>query len=65
MIIEVNDFWDRTGQYFIQHGWRKEIRDCYLSWREYWGDQVNRYATGSWRLPKTNKKLIRKFNQNQ
>ena len=65
VIIEVNDFWDRTGQYFIQHGWRNEIRDCYLAWREYWGDQVNRYATGSWRLPFTNKKLIRKFSQNQ
>ena len=32
VVIEVNDFWDRTGQYFIGHGWRNEIRDCYMSW---------------------------------
>jgi hypothetical protein len=38
VVIEVNDFWDRTGQYFIQKGWRKEIRDCYLAWRKYWGE---------------------------
>ena len=36
VVIEVNDFWDRTGQYFIRKGWRKEIRDCYLAWRKYW-----------------------------
>lgn len=32
--IEVNDFWDRTGQYFIRRGWRNEIRDCYLAWKK-------------------------------
>ena len=36
VVIEVNDFWDRTGQYFIRRGWRNEIRDCYLAWRSYW-----------------------------
>ena len=34
VVIEVNDFWDRTGQFFIRHGWRKEIRECYLTWKE-------------------------------
>ena len=34
VVIEVNDFWDRTGQYFIRQGWRKEIRDCYLAWKK-------------------------------
>ena len=34
IVIEVNDFWDRTGQYFIRRGWRKEIRDCYLAWKK-------------------------------
>ena len=34
MVIEINDFWDRTGQYFIRRGWRNEIRDCYLAWKE-------------------------------
>lgn len=36
VVVEVNDFWDRTGQYFIRRGWRKEIRECYLAWREFW-----------------------------
>ncbi len=34
VVIEINDFWDRTGQYFIRQGWRKEIRDCYLAWKK-------------------------------
>lgn len=34
VVIEINDFWDRTGQYFIRRGWRKEIRSCYLAWKE-------------------------------
>ena len=34
VVIEVNDFWDRTGQYFIRRGWRPEIRDCYLAWKQ-------------------------------
>lgn len=36
VVIEVNDMWDRTGQYFIRRGWRKEIRDCYLAWKNYY-----------------------------
>lgn len=39
VVIEVNDFWDRTGQYFIRQGWRREIRDCYLAWRRYWAEK--------------------------
>ncbi|MCR4966166.1 MAG: hypothetical protein K6A41_11010 [Bacteroidales bacterium] len=34
VVIEVNDFWDRTGQYFIRHGWRNEIRECYKAWKQ-------------------------------
>lgn len=33
VVIEVNDSWDRTGQYFIRRGWREEIRDCYIAWK--------------------------------
>lgn len=33
VVIEVNDFWDRTGQLFIRRGWRNEIRDCYFAWK--------------------------------
>lgn len=57
VVIEVNDFWDRTGQYFIRRGWRNEIRDCYLAWKA----TGKKYATGSWRLPLKNEKLIKKF----
>lgn len=35
LVIEVNDFWDRTGQYFIRRGWRNEIRECYMAWIEH------------------------------
>ncbi len=34
LVIEVNDFWDRTGQYFIHRGWRNEIRNCYKAWKK-------------------------------
>lgn len=34
VVVEVNDFWDRTGQYFIRRGWRNEIRDCYWAWKK-------------------------------
>lgn len=33
-VIEVNDFWDTTGQYFLPSGWRNEIRDCFLAWQK-------------------------------
>ena len=59
VVIEVNDFWDRTGQFFIRHGWRNEIRECYLAWKK----TGKNYSTGSWRLPYTDKRLIRVFNQ--
>lgn len=58
VVIEVNDFWDRTGQYFIRRGWRNEIRDCYLAWKK----TGKKYSTGSWRLPLNNQKLIAKYN---
>lgn len=47
VVIEVNDFWDRTGQFFIRRGWRNEIRDCYLAWKKTGRD----YSVGPQRLP--------------
>lgn len=35
VIIEVNDMWDRTGQLFIGRGWKKEIEECFIAWKEY------------------------------
>lgn len=43
VVIEVNDFWDRTGQYFIRQGWRNEIRDCYKAWKKYDRDYAVMY----------------------
>ena len=34
VVLEVNDRWDTTGQYFIRKGWRSEIRNCYLEWKK-------------------------------
>lgn len=36
VVIEVNDFWDETGQLFLRKGWKKEIESCYLQWTKYW-----------------------------
>lgn len=35
VVIEINDFWDRTGQLFIKRGWREGIRECCLAWLKY------------------------------
>ena len=37
VIIEINNYWDTTGQLFLGRGWRDEVRDCYLAWKEYYG----------------------------
>jgi hypothetical protein len=57
VVIEVNDFWDRTGQFFIRRGWRNEIRDCYLAWKATGKD----YSVGPQRLPLSDKKMAAKF----
>lgn len=36
VIIEVNDFWDETGQLFLQKGWKREIEECYTRWKQYY-----------------------------
>ncbi len=57
VVIEVNDFWDRTGQFFIRRGWRDEIRECYLAWKQTGKD----YSVGPQRLPLDDKKMAAKF----
>ena len=57
VVIEVNDFWDRTGQFFIRRGWRNEIRECYLAWKATGKD----YSVGPQRLPLDDKKMAAKF----
>jgi hypothetical protein len=36
VIIEINNYWDTTGQLFLGKGWREEVRDCYYAWQEYY-----------------------------
>ena len=60
VVIEVNDFWDRTGQYFIRKGWRPEIRDCFFAWK----NTGKRYDFG--RLPHTlSQKHLKKIIHNE
>ena len=33
LVVEFNDYWDRTGQLFIKKGWKKEIESCYEEWK--------------------------------
>ena len=57
VVIEINDFWDRTGQFFIRKGWRNEIRECYLAWEKMGKD----YKVYPQRLPLDDKNLTAKF----
>ena len=34
LVVEFNDYWDRTGQLFLGYGWKKEIQDCYKQWKK-------------------------------
>lgn len=34
VIIEINNYWDPTGQLFIQRGWEPDVRDCWLAWKD-------------------------------
>ncbi len=57
VVIEINDFWDRTGQFFIRKGWRNEIRECYLAWKNTGKD----YSVGPQRLPLDDPKMTARF----
>lgn len=35
VIIEINNWWDTTGQLFIGRGWHEDVKECYNAWREY------------------------------
>lgn len=36
IVIEINNWWDTTGQIFIGKGWRNEVLDCYNAWKDYY-----------------------------
>lgn len=39
IVIEINNWWDTTGQLFIGHGWRNEVVDCYNDWSNYYKEK--------------------------
>lgn len=34
--IEINNWWDTTGQLFIGKGWAPQVKDCYDAWVNYY-----------------------------
>ncbi len=36
VIIEINNWWDPTGQLFIGKGWRDDVRDCFFAWKKHY-----------------------------
>jgi len=35
VVIEINDYWDETGQLFIGKGWKQEIENGYNEWKKH------------------------------
>lgn len=35
IVIEMNNWWDTTGQLFLNRGWKPEVMDCYNAWVKY------------------------------
>ena len=68
VVLEINDRWDTTGQYFIQHGWREEIRNCYLEWKKENRDDGilrdrMRNLLPQWHLRKIESKSFNKYSE--
>ena len=36
LVIEINDYWDETGQLFIGKGWKQEIENGYNEWKKHY-----------------------------
>ena len=36
VIVEINNWWDTTGQLFLGNGWHKEVKECYDAWVKYY-----------------------------
>lgn len=39
VIIEINNWWDTTGQEFIDNGWAPQVAECYGAWEKYYCDK--------------------------
>lgn len=40
VIVEINNWWDTTGQLFLGKGWHKEVKECYDAWVNYYKKNV-------------------------
>ena len=40
VIVEINNWWDTTGQLFLGKGWHKEVKACYDAWVNYYKNKV-------------------------
>lgn len=38
VIVEINNWWDTTGQEFIDKGWGPEVKECYHAWVKYYSE---------------------------
>lgn len=36
VIVEINNWWDTTGQLFLGRGWHTEVKTCYDAWVKYY-----------------------------
>ena len=39
VIVEINNWWDPTGQEFINKGWAQEVEKCYEAWVKYYSEK--------------------------
>jgi len=39
VIIEINNWWDTTGQLFIGEGWKQQVKECYEAWVNHYNQQ--------------------------
>lgn len=35
IVIEINNWWNTTGQLFLNCGWKSEVMDCYNTWTKF------------------------------
>ena len=36
VVVEINNWWDTTGQLFLGKGWAPLVKDCYDAWVKYY-----------------------------
>lgn len=60
VVIEINDFWDLTGQIVTSKGRRIELRESYFAWKEYYKINNLNYEMGR-KNPWNGAKILKKI----